>query len=149
MNRPPAFLRRVLTVLLAVTPLLAGADLCTVGALTGRAALACAMEGAAVAPCAAASAPAPRCSHCAPAAPAKQAARPHGPTCCDLRPQAADAAGTPALAAPSAARQPAVAPVVVVPAVAGASAVLVASDEGRAPPGHVALHRAPRAPPLA
>jgi hypothetical protein len=150
MNRPPAFLRRVLTVLLAVTPLLAGADLCTVGALTGRASLACAMEGAAVAPCAAsASAPAPRCSHCAPAAPAKAPSRPHGPTCCDLRPQAADAAGTSSLAAPSTAQHAAVAPVPVVPVTFTVSAVRVAPDDGRAPPGHVALDRAPRAPPLA
>ncbi len=145
--RPPAFLlRRALTAILAVSPLVASADLCTVGALTGRAELACSMEPGAPA-CRVA--PAPKCSHCAPAAPARETARSHGPTCCDLRPQAAAVAGQPMLAAPLPIAHPAVVSAVVAPGVVTASAVRVAPDDGRAPPGDVPAPLSPRAPPLA
>jgi hypothetical protein len=144
--RPPAsILRRVLTVILAVSPLVASADLCTVGALTGRAELACAIESGGPA-CAVATAP--RCSQCAPAAPARETPRSHGPTCCELRPQAAAVAGQPVLAVPLPLAHPAVAPAVVPTGVVTASAVRVAPDVGRAPPGDVPLLRSPRAPPL-
>jgi len=147
MNRATDFLRHALSVVLAVTPLLAGADLCTIGALTGRADLACAMESGGPV-CGMASALAPKCSHCAPATPVRETPRSHGPTCCDLRPQAAAVAGQPVLAAPLPIAHPAVASAVVVPGVVTASAVRVASDAGRAPPGDVPVLRSPRAPPL-
>jgi hypothetical protein len=147
MNRPATLLRRALTVLLAVTPLLASTDLCTVGALTGRAELACAMASGATA-CRVATAPAPKCSHCAPAAPARETPPSHGPTCCDLRPQAEAVAGQPALTAPPPAAHPAVASAVAAPGVATASAVRAAPADGRAPPGDVPVLRSPRAPPL-
>jgi hypothetical protein len=146
--RPPAsILRRALTVILAVSPLVASTDLCTVGALTGRAELACAMESGGPA-CGVTAAPAPKCSHCAPATPARETPRSHGPTCCDLRPQAAAVAGQPMLAVPLPTAHPAVAPAAVAPDVVTASAVRVAPDVGRAPPRDVAVVRSPRAPPL-
>ena len=147
MNRAIDSLRRSLGVILAFTPLLAGADLCTIGAVTGRAGMACAMEGAAYASCAA-PAPAQRCSHCAPAPPAKGTPRSHGPTCCELRPQAETVSGQPVLAAPLPIAQLAVASAVVTPGVATARAVPVAPDDGRAPPGDVPVPRSPRGPPL-
>jgi hypothetical protein len=146
--RPPAnLLRRALTVLLAVSPLVASTDLCTVGALTGRAELACAMESGGPA-CGVAAAPAPKCSHCAPATPVRETPRAHGPTCCEMRPQAAAVAGQPVLAAPLPITHLAVAPAVPARGVVTASAVRVAPDVGRAPPGDVPVLRAPRAPPL-
>lgn len=145
--RPSRILRRVLTALLAVTPLLASADLCTVGALTGRAGLTCGMESGAPG-CRVAPAPAPRCPHCAAAVPLPEVPRSHGPTCCDLRPQAADVAGPPVLTAPSPLQHPVVALAPVAPVVVMLSAVCVAADDGRAPPGDVPVLRAPRAPPL-
>lgn len=146
--RPPAsILRRALTVFLAVSPLLASADLCTVGALTGRTELACAMDSGGPA-CGVAATPAPNCSQCEPAAPAREAPRSQGPTCCDLRPQAAAVAGQPVLAVPQPTMHPAVVAAVVAPDVVTASAVRVAPDVGRAPPRDVRLRRSPRAPPL-
>lgn len=146
--RPPArLLRRVLTVILAVSPLLAGADLCTLGALTGRAELACAMESGGPA-CRTVSAPAPKCPRCAPATPVRETPRSHGPTCCELRPQAAAVAGQPVLPVPLPTAHPVVAAVVVAPGVLQARAVRVAPDDGRAPPGDVPVLRSPRAPPL-
>jgi hypothetical protein len=144
--RPPfRHLRRALSVLLALAPLLAGADLCTIGALTGRADLACAMENGGPA-CGVA--PAPACSHCAPAAPVRETPRSHGPTCCELRPQAETVSVQPGLAAPPPLAQFAVASAVVAPGVATARAACVAPDDGRAPPGDVPALRSPRAPPL-
>lgn len=154
MNRPATLIRRVVTVLLAVTPLLPGADLCTVGALTGRAGLACGMEsGASVCrvapgPAVPAGTPIARCSHCAPAVPVREVPRSHGPTCCDLRPQAADVPGQPVLTAPSPVLHPMVALALAAPVVVTASAVSVTPDDGRAPPGDVPVLRTPRAPPL-
>ena len=146
--RPPAsILRRALTVMLAVSPLVASTDLCTVGALTGRAELACAMESGGPA-CGVATAPAPKCSHCARATPVRETPRSHGPTCCEMRPQAAAVAGQPVLAVPLPIAHPVVAPAVVALGVVTASAVRVAHDDGRAPPGDVPLLRSPRAPPL-
>jgi len=142
-----AILRRALTVMLAVSPLVASTDLCTVGALTGRAELACAMESGGPA-CGVAAAPAPKCSHCAPAAPVRETPRSHGPTCCEMRPQAAAVAGQPVLALPLPITHPAVAAAVVAPGVVTVSAARVAPDAGRAPPRDVRVLRAPRAPPL-
>jgi hypothetical protein len=146
MNRATDFLRRALGVVLALAPLLAGADLCTIGALTGRVDLACAMESGGPA-CRVAAAAVPRCPHCAPAAPAKQMPRPHGPTCCDVRPEAEGAAGQPVLVLPlpvahSAPVSIAVAPVVVASPFGGAS------DDDRAPPADLPPPVSPRAPPL-
>jgi hypothetical protein len=137
-------LRRALTVILAITPLLASADLCTVGALTGRAGMACPMESAGRV----ASAPASACPHCTPGAPMRAPARPPGPSCCDLRPQAAGAAATLLLAAPQAGDHQAVAPAAVDPAAAPVFALRSESDDGRAPPGPAPLLHSPRAPPL-
>jgi hypothetical protein len=147
MNRAIDSLCRALGVILAFAPLLAGADLCTIGAVTGRTGLACAMESGGPA-CTATSVPAPKCSHCVPSAPVKETPRPHGPTCCDLRPQAADVAGQPVLVAPLPAAHPALASAVVAPGVGSARAVRVAPDDGRAPPGGAPVLRSPRAPPL-
>jgi hypothetical protein len=147
MKRPAHLLRRVLTVLLAVTPLLASADLCTVGALTGRAELACPLESGGPA-CSAATAPAPKCPHCAPAAPVREVPRSHGPTCCDLRPQAADVAGQPVQGAPPSNAHPAAIPAAVAPDLVTASRVRSAGDDGRAPPGAPPPLHSPRAPPL-
>ena len=147
MIRPAAPLRRALTALLAVAPLLTGADLCTIGAVTGRTALACGMESGATAAVAAAAASA--CgSHCAAGAPARETPRPHGPTCCDLRPQADGAAGAPSLVAPEASGHPAMAPIAPAPVVGPQAWSRVAPDAGRAPPSAPASLRAPRAPPL-
>lgn len=148
MNRVASVLRRVLTVILALSPLIASADLCTVGALAGRTGLACAMESGGP-DCRSATAPAPRCPRCAPAAPARETPRAHGPTCCELRPQAAAVAGQPVLAEPLPTAHPAVVSAVVAPGVATAPSVLLARDDGRAPPGDVPVLRSPRAPPLA
>jgi hypothetical protein len=146
--RPPAFLlRRALTVFLAVSPLLASADLCTIGALTGRAELACAMESGGPA-CGMASAPTPKCSQCEPAAPTRETPRSQGPTCCELRPQAAAVAGQPVLAVPQPTVHPAVVAAVMASDVVTASAVRVAPDVGRTPARDVPLLRSPRAPPL-
>lgn len=146
--RPPAFLlRRALTVFLTVSPLLASADLCTVGALTGRKELACAMESGGPA-CGVAAAPTAKCSQCEPSAPVRETPRSHGPTCCELRPQAAAVAGQPALAVPQPAAHPAVVAAVMGYDLITASAVRVAPDAGRAPPGGVTPVRSPRAPPL-
>ena len=147
MKRTACLLRRALTLILAVGPLVASTDLCTIGALTGRAGLACAMESGAHA-CRVAPAPAPRCSHCAPAAPARETPRSHGPTCCELRPQAEAEAGQSGLAVPLPIAHPALASAVAAPVVVTASAVRIAPDDGRAPPGDVAAPRSPRAPPL-
>jgi hypothetical protein len=147
MNRPSGIIRRALTVLLALSPLVAGADLCTVGALTGRAELACAMEsGGRV--CGVAPSAAPSCSHCAPAAPVRETPRSHGPTCCELRPQAETVSVQPALTASPSIAHLAVASAVVTPGVATARPFRVAQDDGRAPPGDVPALRAPRGPPL-
>jgi hypothetical protein len=147
MNRAIESLRRALGVILAFTPLLAGADLCTIGAVTGRAGLACAMEGAAYASCAA-PAPTQRCSHCAPAAPVKGMPRSHGPTCCDLRPEAEGVAGQPVLTVPLPVAHPALVAAVVAPGIVIAPTVPVAPDDGRAPPGDVPVLTSPRGPPL-
>jgi hypothetical protein len=150
---PPtsATLRRLLTAALVILPPLAGTDLCTVGALTGRAELMCGMERTATA------CPARpvllACPHCAPAgaapasAPAPAPAS-HGPTCCDLRPQAAGPGEAPTLAAPLTAVHLAVAapdPAGIPPAPAVAC---VEPGAGRAPPGRSALPLSARAPPL-
>jgi len=148
MNRTARLPRRVLTVLLAVTPLLASADLCTVGALTGRADLSCAMESGAPA-CRVAPAPAPKCSHCTPAAPAKETPRSQGPTCCDLRPLADGASGQAALTAPSPVLHPVATLAPAAPVISPTSALAEAGDDGRAPPGEVPALLSPRAPPLA
>jgi hypothetical protein len=147
MNRATDVLRRALSVILVLTPLLAGADLCTIGALTGRADLACAMESGGPA-CRAATAPAPKCSHCAPATPVKETPRPAGPTCCDLRPEAEAAAGQPVLVLPLPVAHPAVAPVAMPPVVV-APPFGIASDDDRAPPADLPPPVSPRAPPLA
>jgi hypothetical protein len=147
MKRPATLLRRVLTVLLAVTPLLASADLCTLGALTGRAGLGCGMESGAPG-CRVAPETAPKCPHCAPTTPVREVPRSHGPTCCDLRPQAADVAGQPVLTAPSALQSPVVARAAAAPVVLTVSVACVTPDDGRAPPGDVPVLRSPRAPPL-
>jgi len=146
MNRATDFLRRTLSVMLALTPLLAGADLCTIGAVTGRADLACAMDSGAPA-CRVASAPAPKCSHCAPAAPVKQAPHRQGPTCCDLRPEAAGTTTQPVLDLPLPVSHQAAAFVAVTPVLVASPFVDVADDD-RAPPGATPLLRSPRAPPL-
>ena len=146
MNRTSGFLRRTLGVILALTPLLAGADLCTLGALTGRADLACAMESGGPV-CGAATAPAPRCPYCAPAAPAKKTPRPDGPTCCDLRPEADGAAGQPVLVMPPPVAHPASAPVVESPVVV-ASLFGLAPDDDPGPPADLPPPVSPRAPPL-
>jgi hypothetical protein len=146
MNRATGFVRRALTLLLAVSPLVASADLCTIGALTGRAELACAMESGGPV-CRVTTAPAPKCSHCAPAVPERETPRSPGPTCCEWRPQAETASGQPSLTAPPVSYS-AVIQAVVVPGVATASPAPVAADDGRAPPGDVPLLRSPRAPPL-
>jgi hypothetical protein len=147
MNRATDFLRRALSVTLTLTPLLAGADLCTIGALTGRADLACAMESGGPA-CRVATAPAPKCSHCAPATPVKETPRPHGPTCCDLRPEAEGAAGQPGPVLPLPVAHPASASIAVAPVVVVASPFGFASDDGRAPPADLPPPLSPRAPPL-
>ena len=145
MKPATGFLRHALSVILALTPLLASADLCTVGALTGRADMACAMEGAASACCAAPAVDA-ACSQCAPATPVRETPRPRGPTCCDLQPQAEGATAQPVLVLPlpvvHAAASVVVAPVVV------SSPFGVASDDGRAPPADLPPQLSPRAPPL-
>jgi hypothetical protein len=146
MKRTACLFRRALTVILAVSPLVASADLCIVGALTGRAELACAMESGAPA-CRVATTTAPKCPHCAPAAPVRGIPRSHGPTCCELRPQGEAEAGQPVLAAPLAIAHPAVASALAAPVVT-ASAVCIASDDGRAPPGGLPAPLSPRAPPL-
>ncbi len=148
MNPPATLFRRVLSVLLALTPLLATADLCTIGALTGRADLACAMESGGPA-CRVATAPAPKCSHCAPATPVKETPRPRGTTCCDLRPEAEVAAGQPALALPLPVAHPASPAVGVTPVVVVASAFAMGPDDDRAPPADLPPPLSPRAPPLA
>ena len=146
MNCATHFMRHALTLLLAVSPLVANADLCTIGALTGRAELACAMESGGPV-CRASTVPAPSCSHCAPAGPERETPRSHGPTCCEWRPQAEAVSGQPVLIAPPIAHA-AVIPAVVAPDVVRASAVRVAPDDDRAPPGDVPVLRSPRAPPL-
>jgi hypothetical protein len=147
--RPPTFLlSRALSVILAVSPLLATADLCTIGALPGRADLACAMESGGPA-CRVATAPAPKCSHCAPATPVKETPRPHGPTCCDLRPEAEVAAGQPAPVPPLPVSHPASAAVGADPVLAVVPAIAIGPDDDRAPPADLPPPLSPRAPPLA
>jgi hypothetical protein len=148
MNRPASILRRVLAALLTVTPLLAGADLCTLGAIAGRADLACAMESGANA-CRVTAAPAPGCAHCTPATPAKTPPRHHGPTCCDLRPEADGAVAQLALSAPAPTQPLAVIPCFAVAARMSASVTVVTPDDGRAPPGALPPLLSPRAPPQA
>lgn len=138
-------LRRALTVILAVSPLVAGADLCTVAALTGRAELACVLESGGAA---CGRAPAPQCPRCAPAAPRRATPPSHGPTCCELRPQASAVAGQPVLEWPAPTAHPAMAPAGVAPGVVTVPLARVAPDDDRAPPGGVPLLRSPRAPPL-
>lgn len=140
-------LRRSLAVLLTVTPLLASADLCMVGALTGRADLMCGMERTATA-CHAEAAP-PPCARCVSTepAPAPEPAPSQGPTCCDLRPQAEGSGGQPALFPPLPIAHPAAASVVVAPVVV-ASAFGIASGADRAPPADLPPPLSPRAPPL-
>ncbi len=147
MNRATAFLRRALGVILAITPLLAGADLCTVGALTGRADLACAMESGGPA-CRTVVAATPKCSRCAPAAPVPETPRSQGPTCCDLRPQGTAVAGQPVLDASSSAAVAVVSPLLPVSDPAASSSVRPDPDDGRAPPGGPPDRISPRAPPL-
>jgi len=147
MNRPATLLRRALTVLLAVSPLVAGADLCTVGAITGHAELACAMESGGPV-CGMAPAPAPKCSHCAPAAPVRETPRSHGPTCCDLRPEAEGAAGQPVLVLPLPVAHPASASVAAAPVVVVAQAFAIGPEDDRAPPADLPPPVSPRAPPL-
>lgn len=148
MNRATEFLRRALSVMLALTPLLAGADLCTVGALTGRVDLACAMESGAPG-CRAATTPAPKCSHCAPAAPVRETPRSHGPTCCDLRPEAEGTAAQPVLVMPLPVSHPASSPIAMIPAVVVASPFGIVPDDDRSPPADLPPPHSPRAPPLA
>ena len=148
MSAPTSILRRVLTVLVAVTPLLASADVCTIGAVTGRASLSCPMDAGAPA-CHVAPRPAPKCSHCAPAAPVRETPRPSGATCCDVRPQAAAAAEQPVLGAPAPSAHPAWTSDVAVPVVVAVSRLPVLSDDGRAPPADLPPLLFPRAPPLA
>jgi hypothetical protein len=147
MNRPTGSLRRALSVVLALAPLLAGADLCTLGALTGRADLACAMESGGPA-CGVATAPASKCPYCASATPVKKTPRPDGPTCCGLRPEADGAAGQPVLVMPPPAAHPASSSIVVTPAVVVASPLGIAQDDDRAPPADLPPPLSPRAPPL-
>jgi hypothetical protein len=147
--RPPTFLlSRALTVILAVSPLLATADLCTIGALSGRADLACAMESGGPA-CRAVTAPAPKCSHCAPATPVQETPRPRGTTCCDLRPEAEVAAGQPAPVSPLPVAHPASTVVGAIPVVDVVSALAIGPEDDRAPPADLPPPLSPRAPPLA
>jgi hypothetical protein len=147
MRPPVSIFRQALAVILVISPLVASTDLCTLGALTGRAELACAMESGGP-DCRLASRPAPKCSHCAPATPGRETPRPHGPTCCELRPQAENTAGRPSLTAPPLIANPAVTLAVVDPVVLPVAPACVASDDGGAPPGGAPVLRSPRAPPL-
>jgi hypothetical protein len=157
MKPASAILRRVLTTALAILPPLAGMDLCTVGAVTGRADLMCGMERTASV-CQVKTAPR-ACPYCAPAeprptlrvgtpAPAPAPAPSRGPTCCDLRPQAAGTGEAPALGVPSIVAHPAAAAASVSGIAPPPSAVPVVSDAGRAPPGDRPPPLSPRAPPL-
>jgi hypothetical protein len=148
MIRPATILRRALSVFLALAPLIAGADLCTIGALTGRADLACAMESGGPA-CRTMTVPVPKCSHCAPATPVKETQRPRGMTCCDLRPEADGAAGQPVLVQPSPVAHPASPSAGATPVLVVASAFAIGPDDDRAPPAGPPPPLSPRAPPLA
>jgi hypothetical protein len=149
MNATSSILRRLLAGALLIVPPLAGTDLCTLGALTGRADLMCGMERTATA-CPARPVP-PACPHCAPAAAAPASApapASHGPTCCDLRPQAAGTGEAPTLTAPlPTAHLAVVAPdpagIPPAPAIAG-----IEPDVGHAPPGESPPPLSARAPPL-
>jgi hypothetical protein len=150
MKPTSALLRRFLTAALVILPPLAGTDLCTIGALTGRTDLMCGMERALARPAAAAPA---ACPHCASAGPAPATgpapASNGGPTCCDLRPQAATAGEAPALSAPAPLAHPAVTAPDFAFVIPPAPAVpCVVADAGRAPPGDPPPPPSPRAPPL-
>ena len=147
MDHPTTSLRRVLTAILAVAPLLASADLCTVGVLTGRAGLMCGMESG-MRDCRVVPAPVARCSHCASAAPVSEKAPSRGPTCCDLRPQAEGAASQPVLVLPRIVSHPAAVSASAIPVIAVASPHMLVADDGRAPPAEPPPPPSPRAPPL-
>jgi len=147
MKPATAHLRRALSVVLALTPLLAGADLCTVGALTGRSDLACGMERAVAAP-AVERAATPACPYCHPAAAPQPTRLPRGTTCCDLRPAAAAAATPPELSAPVTPAPAAVAGIAAAPEPPADASSRVARDAGRAPPGAPPSLHSSRAPPL-
>jgi hypothetical protein len=139
-------LRRLLTFALALAPLLAQADACTLGAVAGRPDLACGMEQVRP-PVAAAVESCPYCHHEAPQA-APEKPRPAAPTCCDLKPQATVDAAVEAPGVPAGYDHPAASPVVTAPAAPVTAGVRIDPDAGRAPPGHRAAPPLPsRAPP--
>jgi len=142
---------RLLTAFVAVMPLLAGADVCTVGALTGRGSPGCPLESAAPA-CHVAADAAPACPHCAPAAPAAprhETPRPARETCCGLRPEAPGTALQPALDAPAPSAHPALTGEVADAVLLVTSRAVAVSDDGRAPPADPPTPLSPRAPPQA
>ncbi len=144
-------LRRALALVLALAPLAAQADACTLGAVTGRTDVQCGMEMA-LATTPAVAAESGSCPFCHAGAPARGPSRgaPAGaPTCCDLKPQATPAAFAPQPAAPAGFEHPAIAAVVPAPEARPAAASLrFDPDVGRAPP-HAGRPPLPsRAPPL-
>lgn len=145
MKPAPVVLRRLLTALLVVLTPLAGLDLCTAGALAGRADLMCGMERSAR-PCATP----PACPHCTPVprVPTPPSPASHGPTCCDLQPQASSVGEVPALLTPAVTAHPAVAVADLVGDPPALPAVRVEPPDGRAPPGEFPPPLSPRAPPL-
>jgi hypothetical protein len=138
-------LRRILTLLVGLAPLLAGADLCTLGAIAGRPDMACSMEAASrpVAP-----AGVKHCPYCGTKDAPRESPRSQAPTCCDLRPQASGVAIAPLPGAPASHAHPAVAVAVAAPAAPVVSGFRPAPDVGRAPPGEPPAPLSPRAPPL-
>jgi hypothetical protein len=145
----PVSLQSALATLVAALPLLAGTDPCTIGALAGRASMACVAQAESVLGCPVAPTPAPACPHCAPASPAKGGRpAPTTRTCCDLKPLASGAEQQPTLSVPS--------PALASSLPARAALAAPASDwYGRAvaarnapPPGESLSPSSPRAPPL-
>jgi hypothetical protein len=147
MIRLIASLQRVFATFVAVVPLVAGTDCCTVGALTGHASMVCVAQAEAAMSCHVQT-PQSACPYCAPAAPAPPGSQPRGGTCCDLKPQAPAAAQQPSLAAPFQIAHAAFPVVTVLPAPASAwhGQAVPASDGS--PPGEIPAPLSPRAPPL-
>ncbi len=140
-------LRRALTFALALAPLVAQADACTVGAVAGRPDMACGMER--MQPVVASAAEScPYCHAGSAAKPAPVRPRPEHLTCCDLKPEATADAGIALPGFPAGFEHPAVAPIVSAPEAAVATRIAPVPDVGRAPPGGFSTLLPSRAPPL-
>ncbi len=136
-----------LATILAVLPLVAGTDPCTVGALIGRASLVCVARVEAMLALAAQSAPS-ACERCGPAAPDPRRPQPRGDTCCDLKPQAPGRPEQPGIALASTAAHPLCLAHAALPAPGTAWVGAGSGGSDESPPGQPRPSPLPRAPPL-